>query len=68
MTVENDSLQTSRRRFLKGAAIAGAAPALAATTVAEAQVATPRHLPSALPPTAHTIALETAEPAGSSAS
>ena len=52
-----------RRGFLKGAALAGAAPALAATTqMADAQIAAPRHTPSALPPNAHQIAAETKVP------
>ena len=52
-----------RRGFLKGAALAGAAPALAATTqIADAQIAAPRHIPSALPPNAHQIAAETKTP------
>ena len=48
-----------RRRFLKGAAVASAVPVLAAGVPAQAQVAAPRHLPSALPPNVHTIAAET---------
>jgi acetolactate synthase-1/2/3 large subunit len=48
-----------RRNFLKGAAIAGVAPAVAAAVPsAEAQVSAPRHLPSALPPNVKTIAAE----------
>src|SRR5262245_16016773 len=53
-----------RRKFLKGVAVAGAAgtvnPQITSATAAAG--ATPAHLPSALPPTAHTIAAETGTP------
>jgi len=63
MTEPRNGSGPDRRRFLKGAALAGAAPAIAATTVAsQAQVAAPRHTPSALPPNAHQIAAETKVP------
>lgn len=52
-----------RRLFLKGAALAGVAPALSASlNTAEAQAAAPRPLPAALPPTARTIAAEAGDP------
>src|SRR5215469_8608264 len=53
--------RVDRRKFLKGVAIASAAgtvnPQIASATTAAG--AGPAHLPSALPPTAHTIAAET---------
>ena len=64
MTQPGDGAKTDRRRFLKGAVMAGAAPVLAgAAPVAEAQVAKPLHVPSALPPNAWRIAAEAGEPA-----
>lgn len=64
MSEQNKTGGTDRRRFLKGAAVAGVAPALAvAASPAEAQLAAPRHVPSALPPTLRNIAAETGEPA-----
>ena len=62
MTEPRKGSGPDRRRFLKGAALAGAAPAIAATNVAEAQISAPRHTPSALPPNAHQIAAETKVP------
>lgn len=63
MTDLRDTPQTNRRGFLKGAAIAGAAPVLAgATSVANAQAARPVSRPSALPPNMHQIAAETGDP------
>src|SRR4051812_38366952 len=59
-------LGADRRLFLKGAALAGAVPALAGARAAEAQVAAPRHAPAALPPTIKTIAAEVGEPASES--
>ena len=62
MTDLNGTDGFNRRRFLTGAAVAGVTPALAASTPAQAQVAAPRHTPSALPPTTKTIANETQPP------
>ena len=63
MTDLRDAPQTNRRGFLKGAAIAGAAPVLAgAPGAANAQVGRAAGLPSALPPTTHQIAAETGDP------
>ena len=60
MTRKNLGPRVDRRKFLKGVAVAGAAGTVnpqfaSATTAAEAA---PAHLPTALPPTAHTIAAE----------
>jgi acetolactate synthase-1/2/3 large subunit len=64
MTQPRDGAKTDRRGFLKGAVMAGAAPLLAgAAPIAEAQVAMPLHVPSALPPNAQRIAAEAGEPA-----
>src|SRR5258707_3360791 len=53
--------KVDRRKFLTGVAAAGTlAPQAANATVAGAA---PARLPSALPPTAHTIAAETGTPA-----
>ena len=52
--------KVDRRRFLTGVAVAGAAGA--APQIAEATVAADRRLPSALPPTAQTIAAEVGTP------
>jgi acetolactate synthase-1/2/3 large subunit len=58
----NDSdAKFDRRKFLTGVAIAGAAGAVA-PNVADATVAADKRLPSALPPTAQTIAAETGTP------
>src|SRR3954462_10033334 len=56
--------KVDRRKFLTGVAVAGAAGTLA-QQAADATVAgaAPARLPSALPPTAHTIAAETGTPA-----
>src|SRR5258707_6575658 len=56
--------KVDRRKFLTGVAVAGAAGTLA-PQAANATVAgaAPARLPSALPPTAHTIAAETGTPA-----
>src|SRR5436305_4521664 len=58
--------EVSRRKFLSGVAVAGAA-----VTATKADAATPgttavKRLPSALPPTAHQIAVETEVPKDSS--
>jgi acetolactate synthase-1/2/3 large subunit len=64
MTQPRDGAKTDRRGFLKGAVMAGATPVLAgAAPIAEAQVAMPLHVPSALPPNAQRIAAEAGEPA-----
>jgi thiamine pyrophosphate-dependent acetolactate synthase large subunit-like protein len=60
MARKNLGPRVDRRKFLKGVAVAGAAGTVnpqfaSATTAAEAA---PAHLPTALPPTAHTIAAE----------
>jgi thiamine pyrophosphate-dependent acetolactate synthase large subunit-like protein len=52
----------NRRNFLTGVAVAGAATAVTVPPVQAAPAAAPR-LPSALPPTYHTIAAETGTPA-----
>src|SRR6516162_1990248 len=61
MMRKNLGPRIDRRKFLKGVAIASAAgtvnPQIASATMAAG--AGPAHLPSALPPTAHTIAAET---------
>src|SRR5499427_2373721 len=61
MMRKNLGPRVDRRKFLKGVAIASAAgtvnPQIASATTAAG--AGPAHLPSALPPTAHTIAAET---------
>ncbi len=63
MTEQTHQPGYDRRKFLKGAAVAGVAPALAPlSTPADAQVAAPRHTPSALPPNASMIAAETGVP------
>ena len=58
------SLNVDRRKFLTGVAVAGAASAVApqATNATTAAGATAARLPSALPPTAQTIAAETGTP------
>src|SRR5262245_53382230 len=59
-----DSPKVDRRKFLKGVAVAGAAGAVtpqAADAASTAGTATAR-VPSALPPTAWTIAAETGTP------
>src|SRR5436190_9760838 len=53
--------KVDRRKFLTGVAIAGAAGA-AAPRIAEATVAADKRLPSALPPTAQSIAAEVGTP------
>ena len=63
MTDLNGKDGFDRRKFLTGAAVAGVTPAIAqVSTPAQAQGAAPRHVPSALPPTAKTIAAETGTP------
>ena len=63
MTDLNGKDGFDRRKFLTGAAVAGVTPAIAqVSTPAQAQGAAPRHIPSALPPTAKTIAAETGTP------
>jgi acetolactate synthase I/II/III large subunit len=61
MMRKNLGPRVDRRKFLKAVAVAGASgtvnPQIASATTAAG--ATPAHLPSALPPTAHTIAAET---------
>jgi thiamine pyrophosphate-dependent acetolactate synthase large subunit-like protein len=62
MTKKHQST-TDRRNFLKVAAMAGVAPAVAATTTpSEAQVPAPAAAPSATPPTAKRIAAEVEAP------
>jgi len=58
---KGSGLKVDRRKFLAGVAVAGAAGAVApqAANAAAAAGATPARLPSALPPTAQTVAAET---------
>ncbi len=62
MPKKDPSLKLDRRKFLAGAAVAGASsavqPAKAATAIPEAQ----RRLPSALPPNERVVAAETGAP------
>jgi acetolactate synthase-1/2/3 large subunit len=62
MTGPVDGVPTNRRSFLRGAALASAAPALATISPAQAAVPVARPLPSALPPTAQRIAAEVGTP------
>jgi acetolactate synthase-1/2/3 large subunit len=57
----SSSLDASRRNFLKGAGLAGAAT-LAAPVASQAQVAAPRANLKALPPGPRQIAVETTPP------
>jgi acetolactate synthase-1/2/3 large subunit len=63
-STKDSSPKVDRRKFLTGVAVAGAAGAIAPqaanATVADGTAAA--RLPSALPPTAHTIAVETGTP------
>ena len=64
MTEPKGAAGTDRRRFLKGAAVAGVTPVMAAAgaSSAQAQAVAPRQRPSALPPSIKTIAAEVGEP------
>src|SRR6185295_10681809 len=57
-----DRSDVSRRKFLAGVAVAGAATAVTAPEAAKAVPVSAPRLPSALPPSFHTIATETATP------
>src|SRR6185295_3737859 len=57
-----DRSDVSRRKFLAGVAVAGAATAVTAPDAAKAVPVSAPRLPSALPPSFHTIATETATP------
>src|SRR5690349_19785372 len=59
---ESTSSKVDRRNFLKGVAVAGAAAGAAAPQAVNATPAADARLPSALPPTARTIAAETGMP------
>jgi acetolactate synthase I/II/III large subunit len=56
------SVKVDRRKFLTGVAIAGAASAVTPQDATAAAGTVPARLPSALPPTAQTIAAETGTP------
>jgi thiamine pyrophosphate-dependent acetolactate synthase large subunit-like protein len=60
---KNDSdFAVDRRKFLTGAAVAGAATAVTPAAQAAPAATAPARLPSALPPRAHQIAAETGTP------
>src|SRR5712692_4173521 len=64
MARKNSGLKVDRRKFLTGVAVAGAASAVTppVANATPAAGAAPARVPSALPPTAQTIAAETATP------
>src|SRR5689334_8997981 len=68
MTRKNPHPEVSRRKFLAGVAVAGAATTVtpsaadAATAATSATTAPPVRLPSALPPSMHVAAAETGTP------